>query len=147
MSAYWSGITSAVMIEVVLLGLPSGSLRAQQSSQAEAQTAQFRIAGTVVSATGGAVLARSRVTIRNVKDPKDIQFLLTGEDGHFEFRVQAGKYGLEGAKRGFISADYDQHEQFSTAIVTGTSFDTENILLKLAPSAVLVGKVLDESGD
>jgi hypothetical protein len=147
MSTFWSGIKSAVMIVVVLLGLSSDSLWAQQSSQAEPQAGQFRIAGTVVSATGGNVLARARVTIRNVKDPKDIQFLLTGEDGHFEFRVKAGKYGLEGAKRGFITADYDQHEQFSTAIVTGTDFDTGNIVLKLSPSAVLVGKVLDEAGD
>jgi hypothetical protein len=144
MSTFWSGTTSTIVV-VGLLGF--SSLRAQQSSKAEPQTGQFRIAGTVVSTTGGAVLARARVTIRNVKDPKDIQFLLTGEDGHFEFNVKAGKYGLEGAKRGFITADYDQHEQFSTAIVTGTDFDTETIPLKLAPSAVLVGRVLDESGD
>ena len=146
MSAFSSGITSVIIV-VGLVGLSSDSLRARQSSKAEPQAGQFRIAGTVVSATGGAILARARVTIRNVKDPKDIQFVLTGEDGHFEFNVKAGKYGLEGAKRGFITADYDQHEQFSTAIVTGTDFDTQNILLKLSPSAVLVGKVLDESGD
>jgi hypothetical protein len=146
MPAFWPKPLSAIIV-VTWLGLFCNSAQAQQSLKLESQTGQFRIAGTVVSTTGGNVLARARVTIRNVKDPKDIQFLLTGEDGRFEFNVKAGKYGLEGAKRGFITADYDQHEQFSTAIVTGTDFDTENILLKLAPSAVLVGRVFDESGD
>ena len=146
MSVSWSGITSTIIV-AGLLAVSSDFLRAQQATKVELQTGQFRIAGTVVSTTGGTPLARTRVMIRNVKDPKDVQFLLTGEDGHFEFRVKAGKYGLEGAKRGFITGDYDQHEQYSTAIVTRTDFDTENIVLKLAPSAVLVGRVLDESGD
>jgi hypothetical protein len=54
---------------------------------------------------------------------------------------------LTGAKRGFISASYDQHDQFSTAIVTGAGLDTENLLLRLAPDAVISGKVLDEAND
>jgi hypothetical protein len=109
--------------------------------------AQFRIAGRVVSTVGGSMLARARVTIRDAKNPKDVQSLLTGDDCHFEFHVKAGKYAVQGAKRGFITSDYDQHEQFSTAIVTGAGLDTEGILLKLAPSAVLSGRILDESGD
>jgi hypothetical protein len=73
--------------------------------------------------------------------------VLTGEDGRFVFGVGTGKYSLHGAKRGFISSDYNQHEQYSTAIVPGAGVDTENITLKLAPSAVLTGRVLDESGE
>jgi hypothetical protein len=146
MSAFRSQITAAIIV-FGLLKLSCQYVRGEQSSKKDSGPGQFRIAGTVVSTTGGSVLAQARVTIRNAQDPKDIQFLLTGDDGHFEFNVKAGKYGLQGAKRGFITADYDQHEQFSTAIVTGSDFDTENILLKLAPSAVLVGRVLDESGD
>jgi Carboxypeptidase regulatory-like domain len=72
----------------------------------------------------------------------------TSEEGRFEFdRVTAGKFALEGAKRGFIRAAYDQHDQFSTAIVTGAGLDTENLVLRLDPVAVVTGKVLDESGD
>jgi len=107
----------------------------------------FRIAGTVVSTAGGAPLAQARVSIVNARNPKDVKSVLTPEDGRFEFSVGAGKYALHGAKRGFIAADYNQHEQFSTAIVTGASLDTENLILKLPPSAALTGKVLDESGE
>ncbi len=113
----------------------------------DAATAQFRIAGTVVAKPGGNALARTRVILRNTKDPKDVQSQLTGDDGRFEFRVPAGKYALHGAKRGFVSSDYNQHEQYSSAIVTGAGIDTENLRLQLLPWAALSGRVLDESGD
>jgi hypothetical protein len=77
-----------------------------------------------------------------------MQSMVTSDDGRFDFKqVSAGKYSLQGAKGGFIAGMYDEHEQFSTAIVTGAGFDTENLVLRLAPSAVLSGKVLDELGD
>src|SRR6202035_2677017 len=61
--------------------------------------------------------------------------------------LNRGKYSLEGAKRGFIPAAYEQHEQFSTAIVTGTDFNTEDLVLRLMPLAFLSGKVIDETGE
>jgi hypothetical protein len=51
----------------------------------------FRIAGTVVGAKAGNPLARCRVTITDVKR-QDVQSIITGEDGQFEFHVPAGKY-------------------------------------------------------
>jgi Carboxypeptidase regulatory-like domain len=107
----------------------------------------YRIAGTVVNAKTGGLLARSRVTIADAKHRQSMQSVVTGDDGRFEFHVPAGKYSLEGEKRGFIAASYDQHEQFSTAIVTGGEFDSEHLTLRLAPNAVLRGQVLDEFGE
>jgi hypothetical protein len=74
--------------------------------------------------------------------------MVTSDDARFAFTgLPAGKYSLAGAKRGFIPAAYDQHDQFSTAIVTGAGLDTESLTLRLAPAAVITGKVLDEAGD
>src|SRR5215475_10367483 len=136
---------SAFVYSLCMLAAMSGAvadLCAQENSPRP-----FRIAGTVVNRQDGSALDRVRVILRNVKDPKDVQSLLTGEDGRFEFRTRAGKYALHGAKRGFISSDYNQHEQFSSAIVTGAGVDTESLTFKLAPSAVVSGKILDESGE
>ncbi len=110
--------------------------------------AGYRIAGTVVSKADRRPLSRTRITVTNVKDSHQLKSMITSEDGKFEFGgLPAGKYSLAGAKRGFISAAYDQHEQYSTAIVTGAGLDTEALVLRLAPDAVIAGKVLDEVGE
>ena len=73
--------------------------------------------------------------------------MVTAEDGRFTFHIPAGKYSLGAEKRGFLPTSYKEHEQFSTAIVTGGGFDTESLVIHLAPNAVLRGKVIDESGE
>jgi protocatechuate 3,4-dioxygenase beta subunit len=138
------------MLACGLVWFQSPAVFAGQSSsaqQAQSSNAPFRIAGTIVSAIGGSPLARARVSVLDAKNPDKVQSMVTSEDGRFEFKVNPGKYALQGAKRGFIPAGYEQHEQFSTAIVAGADFDTANLVLRLAPSAVLSGKILDDSGD
>jgi hypothetical protein len=124
---------------------------AAQSSTAlpsQSPDATFRIAGTIVNAIGGNPLARARVTIVDAKNRQKAQWMITSDDGRFDFKqVSPGKYSLQGAKRGFIPAFYDEHEGFSTAIVTGAGLDTEHLVLRLDPSAMLSGKILDELGE
>ena len=117
--------------------------------QESAKTGQtFKIAGTVVSSTTGAPLSQARISIADTRDRERVASMITTEDGHFEFsQLKPGKYSLRGAKHGFLSAAYDQHEQFSTAIVTGPDFSTEHLVLRLTPMALITGHVLDEFGD
>jgi hypothetical protein len=127
----------------------SAHLLAQTSPQLPVESiGLFRIAGIIISASEGHPLSHARVSLQNVKNLQDQIFMITGDDGHFEFtNLHAGKYSLVGAKRGYISAAYDEHEQFSTAIVTGAGVDTENLTLRLVPTAVITGHVFDESGE
>jgi Carboxypeptidase regulatory-like domain len=142
------GSTVRRLLSGLLLFYSIPFLAAQDSTtQNLSANSTFRIAGVVVSSTGGNPLAHARVTIIADKDPERRQSLVTDEAGHFDFKVLRGKYALQGNKRGYIAAAYEQHEQFSTAIVTGAGLDTENLVLRLAPSAVLSGKILDELGD
>src|SRR6266550_2580144 len=96
---------------VVSLGFVLCTLAAARTPASDVAAGPYRIAGTVVNKSGGAALALTRVTIRDTKNPKEVQSQLTGDDGRFEFRVPAGKYGLHAAKRGFLSSDYNQHDQ------------------------------------
>jgi Carboxypeptidase regulatory-like domain len=115
---------------------------------ARAQSSGYRIAGVVVSKIDGHPLSRVRVTVNDTKNEQKSASVVTSDDGRFEFtNVPAGKYSLHGAKRGFITSYYDQHENYWTGIVTGAGVDTENLLLKLSPSATITGQILDESGD
>jgi hypothetical protein len=108
----------------------------------------FRIAGIIISASEGHPLSHARVSLQGVQNLQDQIFIITGDDGHFEFaNLHAGKYSLVGTKRGYITAAYDEHERFSTAIVTGAGVDTENLTLRLVPTAVVTGHVFDESGE
>lgn len=150
MRKYETAMRTLIFLGVVsLFGYGLSVAQTRDAARASfASASEFRIAGTIVSKADGHPLARARVTIRDVKDTKNIQSVITAEDGKFEFNgVPKGKYSLEGAKRGFINAAYDQHDQFSTAIVTGAGLATENLVLKLAPDAVITGRVLDEAGE
>ena len=132
----------------MLAALFAIALRAGSIGQSTIPSSTFRIAGTVVSKADGHRLPNARVILRNVKSPQKADSVITGDDGRFEFTgLAAGKYSITGAKRGFISASYDEHEFFSTAIVTGAGLDTENLSLKLAPDAVIAGRILDEVGE
>ena len=123
-----------------------GQTSAVQEGSRAGQT--FRIAGTVVNAMTGAPLSQTRISIADTRDRSKPIGMITTEDGHFEFsHLKAGKYSLSGAKRGFISAAYEQHEQYSTAIVTGEEFATENLVLRLTPMALITGHVTDEFGE
>jgi hypothetical protein len=127
-------------------GAVAGQNPATQESSRAGQA--FRIAGTVVSATTGEPLSQARISIAETRDRAKSISMVTSEDGHFEFsQLKAGKYSLEGAKRGFISSAYEQHEQYSTAIVTGPEFATEQLVLRLMPMALITGHVMDEFGD
>lgn len=141
-------LRSLCLMTLLCLAGPRATSQTGGPAPREVPFGGYRIAGTLVSKIDAHPLSRARVTIRNVKDPQKFQSLVTAEDGKFEFKgLPVGKYSLAGAKRGFITAFYDQHEQFSTAIVTGAGRDTESLVLRLAPAAVITGKVLDEAGE
>jgi hypothetical protein len=137
----------AAAIPVLLLILLHATAAAQPSTPG-AHGGPFRIAGTVVSATTGSALSQARVTITDVKNPSNAKSVISSEEGHFEFDgLPAGKFSLQGARRAFVEGAYEQHDQFSSAIVTGAGVDTENLVLRLLPDAVLGGTVLDEFGE
>jgi 5-hydroxyisourate hydrolase-like protein (transthyretin family) len=146
-SAQWHGVklgTLSVCLQIC------GLCAAQTPEGARPLDASVatKIAGMVVNSITGTPLAQSRVTISDTKQRGRMKWVVTSENGRFEFdQLPAGKYSLEGAKRGFLTAGYQQHEQFSTAIVTGTEFDTTGLVLRLTPMASIEGKVLDESGE
>ena len=106
------------------------------SQPPETSPAVTKIAGTVVSAVTGAPLPQTRVSIADTRNRANMLWMVTNESGRFEFdRLPPGKYSLVGAKRGFLNGAYQQHEQFSTAVVTGTEFDTTQLVLRLTPMA------------
>ncbi len=123
-----------------------------QSASGEQRTTDsevgFKISGTVVNALTGAPLSQARIALTDTADQANTLSVLTTEDGRFAFTaLKRGKFVLFGAKRGFVRELYQQHQEFSTAIVTGPGLDTENLVMRLMPLAFLSGKVFDETGE
>jgi Carboxypeptidase regulatory-like domain len=108
----------------------------------------YKIAGVVVNAVTGAALGRVKVTLAETRARMQRIERVTDEGGRFEFAgMPAGKYSLQGSRGGYLTASYEQHEQYSTAIVTGPEFATEKLVLRLMPMAMIAGHVMDESGE
>ncbi len=125
----------------------SGSA-AQAVDHVQPFSGPFRVTGMLVNKVDGHPLAQARATLADTANAQKSQSVITSQDGKFMFpTVPAGKFSLTGFKRGYIPAAYDQHDQFSTAIVTGAGLDTENLVLKLAPDGMIFGRISDEAGD
>lgn len=143
-----SSIVRSMALAACCVALGGCRLAAQNPDLPYKFAGQYRVSGTAVSKIDGHALGRVRVTLADTRNPQRLQAIVTGEDGRFVFSaVPAGKFSLSGMKRGFIPAAYDQHDQFSTAIVTGADLDTEHLVLKLAPNGIIYGNVLDEVGE
>lgn len=122
---------------------------AEDPAAARAETvSQERVAGRVVSATDGHPLARASLTLSETRTGRILLTTRCDGEGRFRFDpLPAGKYALRASATGFIPAAYQEHEQFSTAIVVGKGFATEALEMRLVPGASIRGRVTDASGE
>ncbi len=134
---------------------------------------QYSITGVVVNRVDGSPLSRCRLTANSAgrpgmmgslgsgagsgfgSGPGNRQFPSPANDGfdcdargRFVVKVpSAGAWRLTASARGFVSAAYEQHEQFSSAIVLTADAPTQEITFRLSPEATITGVVLDEAGE
>ena len=108
----------------------------------------YRIAGTVVNAVTGDPVRRATVAVLEVAESHAVESVETDTDGRFALEhLVAAKYQLTASKRGFITAFYDEHEEFSTAIVTGEGHNTEALTFRMMPAAAIHGVIAGDGGD
>ena len=112
----------------------------------QATEPSFRISGTVVNALTGATLADTEVAISEQKG--DVRTVTSDKDGRFMFgNLNPGKYWLGAQRRGFKLQGYEEHDNFSTAIVVGSKLSSEDLVFRLKPNAVISGTVSDEQNE
>lgn len=108
----------------------------------------YRIAGTLLNAVTGDPVRRAVVAVLVEADSHSVETVVSDSEGRFSLEhLPAAKYQLTASKRGFLTGFYDEHEEFNSAIVTGPDQDTEHLLFRLAPVAVLRGVVSADGGD
>ena len=144
-----SSLTNSFLVLAAFCFIPEPRLACQTTAISQpAAPGESRIAGTIVSKSDGHPLDHAVVALIEVKNRKNIKTMITKEDGKFSFEESVGgKYSLVGERKGYVNAAYEAHGQFSSAIVAGAGLDTEHLLLRLAPTGIIAGKILDEAGE
>jgi Carboxypeptidase regulatory-like domain len=128
-------------LAVIALACSHSSVSAQPSGK-------YEISGVVINAATGQPLDRADVTLHSPDSGSVVAETSTNAQGRFVFeRLAAAKYSLHASHRGYIPDDYDEHEGFSTAIVTGEGLVSGNLTFRLSPQAVISGVVTDDAGD
>jgi hypothetical protein len=127
---------------VLLLSLACVMPAAAQSSTG------YRVAGVVLNAANAQPVAGARIAIALVERPDATLSAVTGDDGRFAFTgLPRGKYVLSGQRRGFLPENYGRRADDFAALVAGPGEDTESVVLRLPPPAVITGKVVDDAGE
>ncbi len=123
------------------------------AAQHGAQT-KYRVAGKLVNAATGDPISRGTVSLLAEGDSHPLATALTDDEGRFSIDgLAADKYQLTAAKRGYLSGYYDEHEEYSSAVVTGSKTGSEvyvkveQLTFKLVPGGVIYGVVTDDGGD
>jgi hypothetical protein len=140
-----------VLLAAMCLSAPAQttqSLQAGPAGSSAPKTGLYRIAGTAVNAATGEPLRHTTVAALSEEDSHTVASVETRDDGHFALEnLPPAKYQLTASKRGFRTAFYDEHDEFSSAIVTGPGLETENLTFRLTPGATLYGVVTADGGD
>jgi hypothetical protein len=143
-------MTSLLRSFAVLLAF-SLPLLAQEKPAATSSHADYTIAGTVVSSRDGSVVHHCRLELSYANEQGvfgDAQPAQVDDNGHFIFEhLRAGNYRLVASARDFITSAYEAHGSLFTGIVTGPEQQTESIVFKMTPKAMISGHVYDEAGD
>jgi len=146
----------AHVFALLFVSLEAAALLAQTAKPAPGAPGHT-IAGVVLNAKTGQPIDDAEVTLTRTQTLNQDRTLagatVSDGEGRFVFsNVPTGKFALHASHRGYIGSDYDQHENGSTAIVTGESPETAAIdiaalTFRLAPQGVVYGSVTEDSGD
>jgi uncharacterized surface anchored protein len=143
-----------LMVLVLVLGFvrfPScapGQAAPQPAAVAKRDGKQYKIAGQVTNSITGEPIARATLILLTGQPRQMVQTVATDANGQFDMgTLPAGKYSLRASRRGYMTSYFDEHEQYSSAIVTGEDQDTEHIPFHMNPSSVIRGVVTDDAGE
>lgn len=112
------------------------------------QPSRNRVSGRILNARDHSPLTHATVALERQQSGEVAGTVSAGDDGSFAFEaVPTGKFRLVGFAPGYVTSAYQEHEGFSTAIVTGAGIPTDNLQLELLPEAGISGRLTDENGE
>src|SRR6478672_2411532 len=132
-----------ILFSSCLCLLASSLISAQPSVRAD-----FRIDGRLVDAVTNLPIARARVAVAPATERDDVTTIVTAEDGLFSFAgLKPGKYSLTAQAHGYLLQAFNQHDQYSSAIVVGAGLNATGLIFRLAKENIIEGVITDEAGE
>jgi len=114
----------------------------------QSASAIYTIAGTVVSSKSDEPVAGVHLVATESLSGQQLGIATSEGNGRFAITgLPAGKFTLAASKRGYRTVTFNEHSNYSSAIVTGPTQQTDQLIFKLPPSATLMVEVNDEGGD
>jgi 5-hydroxyisourate hydrolase-like protein (transthyretin family) len=136
----------SILIALPFLAACGQSLDSQSAPPAASNL--HEIAGAVLNTRTGLPIRDVEVAVFRSKDDSLVVQTATDAEGHFSVpQLPDDKYSLRASHRGYIPAAFEEHENGSTAIVTGEGRISTGLRFMLAPQAVIFGVITDDSGD
>jgi len=130
------------------------SVLSRSSVSAETPSASYQITGVVINSVTGnpvprchldaSLAARSRVRGRPQPGTGGVD---ADEHGRFSIPLPAGAWHLTASAPGYVSQAYDEHGNYSSAVVLTPSAPTIDLQFRLPPQGRISGSVLDEAGE
>ncbi len=162
----------ASLLSIACLTAAAAAQPAQTRTTPQPRESVFSITGAIVNSTTGAPVPRCRITATasridsaanandrgagNNRGPggpggaRRVQQTAaeTDDSGHFTLQLpSAGHWSLRATASGYRSQTYDEHEQYSTAVVLTEQAPTYDLLFHLIPDAAITGLIIDEAGE
>ena len=145
-------MTTASLLRVALVAL---FCTVAVSGQTKSQP-QYQITGVLVSSADGSPIPHGQLVPTLVgrgraagqQFPAPVGTFDADEHGRFVIPLpSAGAWDLTASARGFARQAYQEHEEFSTAVVLTNEAPTMDLRFALNPEADITGVVLDEAGE
>lgn len=102
----------------------------------------------MISGVNGQPLQDAGVTCLDVRDGKVVAKTRTDLEGRFlSANLSDDRFEWRALHWRFVTMNFEDHQGFSTAIVTSGALDTTGLRFTFEPEAAIYGMVTEDSGD
>lgn len=145
-----------IHLSLLLIAAPCWVARAGEPAPASASV--YRITGTVISSVDESPVAHAHLNATIAPRDRSSRFSGNGpasgvsidadEHGRFVLTLPSpGSWHLTASATGFVTEAYEEHDNYSSAVVLRASEPSIDLRFKLSPEAEITGTVLDEAGE